>query len=93
MLAISKEFYDREFCGPSRTLPGVHIGNVTLCDVFAQGVIQAVSKVQVNLPVIVRMAGTNVEEGQRLLTESGLKFLVADNLADTAEKVMQVLRT
>jgi succinyl-CoA synthetase beta subunit len=68
-------------------------GGILRCDVFAQGVIQAVSKVQVNLPVIVRMAGTNVEEGQRLLTESGLKFLVADNLADTAEKVMQVLRT
>jgi succinyl-CoA synthetase beta subunit len=68
-------------------------GGILRCDVFAQGVIQAVSKVQVNLPVIVRMAGTNVEEGQRLLTESGLKFFVADNLADTADKVMQALRT
>jgi succinyl-CoA synthetase beta subunit len=68
-------------------------GGILRCDVFAQGVIQAVSKVQVDLPVIVRMAGTNVEEGQRLLTESGLKFFVADNLADTADKVMQALRT
>jgi succinyl-CoA synthetase beta subunit len=68
-------------------------GGILRCDVFAQGVIQAVSKVQVNLPVIVRMAGTNVEEGQRLLTESGLKFLVADSLADVTHKVIQALRT
>jgi succinyl-CoA synthetase beta subunit len=67
-------------------------GGILRCDVFAQGVIQAVSKVQVNLPVIVRMAGTNVEEGQRLLTESGLKFLVADSLADVTHKVIQALR-
>lgn len=68
-------------------------GGILRCDVFAQGVIQAISKVQVNLPVIVRMAGTNVEEGQRLLTESGLKFLVADSLADVTHKVLQALRT
>jgi succinyl-CoA synthetase beta subunit len=68
-------------------------GGILRCDVFAQGVIQAVSKVQVNLPVIVRMAGTNVEEGQRLLTESGLKFLVANSLAEVTQKVIQALRT
>jgi succinyl-CoA synthetase beta subunit len=66
-------------------------GGILRCDVFAQGIVQVVSKVQVTIPVIVRMAGTNVEEGQRILAESGLNFLVADGLADVAQKVMQAI--
>ncbi len=67
-------------------------GGILRCDVFAQGVLQAVSKVQVKVPIIVRMAGTNVAEGQRLLQESGLNFLVAENMTETAERVMQAIQ-
>ncbi len=64
-------------------------GGILRCDVFAEGVLHAVSKVVVEVPVIVRIAGTNAEEGQRLFAESGLNFLVADDMADAADKVSQ----
>jgi succinyl-CoA synthetase beta subunit len=67
-------------------------GGILRCDVFAQGVLQAVKAVDVQVPVVVRMEGTNVEEGQRLLAESGFNFLVADGMADAACKVMQALQ-
>ena len=67
-------------------------GGILRCDVFAEGVLHAVSKVAVEVPVIVRIAGTNAEEGQRLFAESGLNFLVADDMADAADKVSQVIR-
>ena len=67
-------------------------GGILRCDVFAEGVLHAVSKVAVEVPVIVRIAGTNAEEGQRLFAESGLNFLVADDMADAADKVSQVVR-
>lgn len=66
-------------------------GGILRCDIFAQGVLQAVSNVGVTVPVVVRMAGTNVEAGQRILAESGLNFLVADGMADAAGKVMQAI--
>jgi succinyl-CoA synthetase beta subunit len=68
-------------------------GGILRCDVFAQGVLQAVKAVAVQVPVVVRMEGTNVEAGQRLLAESGFNFLVADGMADAAHKVMQALQT
>lgn len=67
-------------------------GGILRCDVFARGVVQAVSKVQVRVPVVVRMEGTNVAEGQRILTESGHNFLVADGMADAARKVVQAMQ-
>jgi succinyl-CoA synthetase beta subunit len=67
-------------------------GGILRCDVFAQGVLQAVSKVQVPVPVVVRMEGTNVAEGQRILAESGLNFLIADGMEDAARKVVQAVR-
>lgn len=67
-------------------------GGILRCDVFAQGVVQAVSKVQVSLPVIVRMEGTNVEQGKQILQSSGLNFIVASGMQDAAEKVRAVLR-
>jgi succinyl-CoA synthetase beta subunit len=66
-------------------------GGILRCDVFAQGLLQAVEAVRVRLPIVVRMEGTNVEEGQRLLAESDFHFLLADGMADTADKVMQAL--
>jgi succinyl-CoA synthetase beta subunit len=67
-------------------------GGILRCDVFAQGVVQAVQKVQVQLPVVVRMEGTNVERGRELLQQSGLNFIVADGMRDAAEKVVAALR-
>ena len=63
-------------------------GGILRCDVFAQGVVQAVKNVQVQLPVVVRMEGTNVEKGRELLQQSGLNFIVADGMRDGAEKVV-----
>ncbi len=67
-------------------------GGILRCDIFAQGLLQAVEAVQVQLPIVVRMEGTNVAEGQRLLAESDFHFLLAEGMADTADKVMQALQ-
>jgi succinyl-CoA synthetase beta subunit len=68
-------------------------GGILRCDVFAQGVVQAVKNVRVQLPVVVRMEGTNVEKGRELLQQSGLNFIVADGMRDAAEKVVAALHS
>jgi succinyl-CoA synthetase beta subunit len=67
-------------------------GGILRCDVFAQGVVQAVKNVRVQLPVVVRMEGTNVEKGRELLQQSGLNFIVADGMQDGAEKILMALQ-
>ena len=67
-------------------------GGILRCDIFAQGVLQAVMKVQVKVPVVVRMEGTNMEEGRQILAESGLNFRIADGMADAAYKVVQAIQ-
>lgn len=62
-------------------------GGIMRCDVVAQGVVQAVQDIGVKIPVVVRMEGTNVEEGRRILESSGLDFEVAHGMADAAAKV------
>lgn len=59
---------------------------INRCDWVAEGVVQALTKYPVDVPVIVRLAGTNVEEGQKILAESGLAVITADTLAEAAEK-------
>lgn len=66
-------------------------GGILRCDVLAQGVVQAAKKVQLSVPVVVRMEGTNVEEGRRILAESGLKLINATDLADAARKVAEIV--
>lgn len=61
---------------------------INRCDWVAQGVVQAVREVQVPVPLVVRLAGTNVEEGQRILRDSGLPIITADSLAEAAERVV-----
>jgi malate-CoA ligase subunit beta len=61
---------------------------INRCDWVAQGVVQAVRDVQVPVPLVVRLAGTNVEEGQRILRDSGLPIIMADSLAEAAERVV-----
>jgi succinyl-CoA synthetase beta subunit len=68
-------------------------GGILRCDVFAQGVVQAVKNVHVQLPVVVRMEGTNVEQGRELLQRSGLNFMVAESMRDAAEKVLAALHS
>ena len=67
-------------------------GGILRCDVFAEGVLHAVSKVALEVPVVVRIEGTNAEVGQRLLAESGLNLLVAEDMADAADKVVEIIR-
>jgi succinyl-CoA synthetase beta subunit len=67
-------------------------GGILRCDIFAQGVLQAVTNVQVKVPVVVRMEGTNVEEGRQILAESGLNFRIADSMADAAHQVVQAIQ-
>jgi succinyl-CoA synthetase beta subunit len=63
-------------------------GGILRCDVLAQGVIAAVKELGVPVPIVIRMKGTNVEEGKRLLAESGLNFTTADTMNDAADKVV-----
>ena len=67
-------------------------GGILRCDVLAQGVIEAAKTQKVDVPIIIRLEGTNVDEGRRLLNESGLTFSVAGDLKDAAEKVAAVVR-
>jgi succinyl-CoA synthetase beta subunit len=66
-------------------------GGIVRCDRVATGVVEAAKKVGVNVPVVVRLEGTNAAEGARILSESGLNFTVADGLRDAAEKVVAIL--
>ena len=66
-------------------------GGILRCDVLAQGVVQAAKKISLSVPVVVRMEGTNVEEGRRILNESGLKLINASDLADAAKKVAEIV--
>ncbi len=67
-------------------------GGIVRCDRVVQGVIDAAKRVSVNLPVVVRLEGTNAKEGAELLEKSGLNFAVANGLKDAAEKVVSALR-
>jgi len=65
-------------------------GGILRCDVLAQGVIAAVTELGVRVPIVVRMEGTNVEEGKRMLRESGLSFTTADSMGEAAENVVSL---
>jgi len=63
-------------------------GGILRCDVLAEGVIAAVRELDVRVPIVVRMEGTNVETGKRMLGESGLNFSTADAMDEAAAKVV-----
>ena len=63
-------------------------GGIVRCDMVARGVVGAAQNLGVKVPVVVRLEGTNVEEGQRVIRESGLNFVVANGMKDAAEKVV-----
>jgi len=66
-------------------------GGILRCDVLAQGVVQAAKTTGLNIPVVVRMEGTNVEEGRKILSDSGLNLITATDLQDAANKVSQLV--
>jgi succinyl-CoA synthetase beta subunit len=66
-------------------------GGILRCDVLAEGVVDAAKKIGINVPVVVRMEGTNVEEGRRILSESGLSLITAVDLKDAAKKVAEIV--
>lgn len=66
-------------------------GGIMKCDVIAQGVIEATRSLGMKVPVVVRLQGTNVELGQKLLAESGLELVTADDLGEAAKKVVELV--
>jgi succinyl-CoA synthetase beta subunit len=67
-------------------------GGILRCDTLAAGVTEAVSEVSVGVPVVVRLEGTNVEEGRKILKDSGLDFIVAQGMKEAAEKVVEAMK-
>jgi succinyl-CoA synthetase beta subunit len=67
-------------------------GGIMRCDVIAEGVIAAVKEVGLTVPLVVRLEGTNVELGKKILNESGLSVIAADDLGDAAEKIVKAVK-
>jgi succinyl-CoA synthetase beta subunit len=67
-------------------------GGIMRCDIIAEGVVAAAREVRLEVPLVVRLEGTNVELGKKILKESGLPIVSADNLADAAEKVVRAVK-
>ncbi len=67
-------------------------GGILRCDVLAEGVVQAARKTGIRVPVVIRMEGTNVEEGRKILAESGLQLITAVDLKDAATKIAEIVR-
>jgi succinyl-CoA synthetase beta subunit len=68
-------------------------GGIMKCDVIAQGIVEAARQVKLSVPLVVRLEGTNVELGKRILAESGLPIISAGNMADAAQKVVDAVRS
>ncbi|HZV82632.1 MAG TPA: succinate--CoA ligase subunit beta, partial [Geobacteraceae bacterium] len=66
-------------------------GGIMHCDVIAQGIIEAADEVHCTLPIVVRMDGSKVDEGKKLLQESGLNIQVGENLGDGASRIVKML--
>ncbi|MBW8271214.1 ADP-forming succinate--CoA ligase subunit beta [Caldovatus sp. SYSU G05006] len=67
-------------------------GGIARCDLIAEGIVAAARELTLKVPLVVRLEGTNVAQGKRILAESGLKIIPADNLADAAEKAVRAAR-
>ena len=67
-------------------------GGIMRCDIIAEGVVAAVKEVNLSVPLVVRLEGTNVELGKKILNESGLAIIAADNLDDAAQKVVAAVK-
>src|SRR5687768_7509139 len=68
-------------------------GGILRCDILAEGLIAAVNDLGIRVPIVIRMEGTNVEQGEQMLHASGLNFTTADTMADAAERVVALAGT
>lgn len=67
-------------------------GGIMRCDIIAEGIIEAAKDINLEIPLVVRLAGTNFELGKKILDNSGLKIVAADDLADAAEKIVKLVK-
>jgi succinyl-CoA synthetase beta subunit len=67
-------------------------GGIAKCDMIAEGIVAAAKTLTLSVPLVVRLEGTNVEQGKKILAESGLAIIPADNLADAAQKVVAAVQ-
>ena len=67
-------------------------GGIMRCDVLAQGVVEAAKEININVPLVVRLAGTNFKQGKEILDNSGLKLISAENLEDAAKKIVDAIK-
>jgi succinyl-CoA synthetase beta subunit len=67
-------------------------GGIMRCDVLAQGVVDAARQLKMSVPLVVRMQGTNVEIGKKILAESGLPIISAETMAEAAEKIVKEVK-
>ena len=67
-------------------------GGIMRCDVLAQGVVDAAKEINISVPLVVRLAGTNFKEGKEILDSSGLKLISAENLDDAAKKIVEAIK-
>ena len=67
-------------------------GGIMRCDVLAKGVVEAAKKIDIRVPLVVRLAGTNFKEGKEILDNSGLKIISAENLDDAAKKIVKAIK-
>ena len=72
--------------------PGQHLRRIMRCDVIAEGVVAAAREVNLHVPLVVRLEGTNVDLGKKILQQSGLPILAAENLADAAQQVVAAVK-
>jgi succinyl-CoA synthetase beta subunit len=68
-------------------------GGILRVDTLANGVVEAAKKTNIQLPVVLRLEGTNVQEGKKILKESGLNFTIAETMKDAADKVVAAARS
>jgi succinyl-CoA synthetase beta subunit len=67
-------------------------GGIMRCDILAQGVVDAAKEINIDVPLVVRLAGTNFKEGKKILDNSGLKLISAENLDDAAKKIVEAIK-
>ena len=67
-------------------------GGIMRCDILAQGVVDAAKEIKIEVPLVVRLAGTNFEEGKKILDNSGLKIISASDLGDAAKKIIDQIK-
>jgi succinyl-CoA synthetase beta subunit len=68
-------------------------GGIMKCDVIANGIVAAARQVKLNIPLVVRLEGTNVKQGKQILAKSGLKIVAADDLGDAARKAVAAAKS